>query len=360
MRRAGYLLERVAERSNLAAAFWKAARGRRNSAGARRFSGDLDRWLGALSRRIQKGDAPAGGYIRFTVFDPKERVIHAAPFEQRVLHHAIMNVCGPLFERGAVPESCACRVGQGNRAALDLALRHTRRHACFLKMDVRRFFDSVDHSRLKARFRRVFKDEALLLLLDRIVESYQTELGKGLPIGALTSQYFANFYLDPFDRFVKGTLGCRAYVRFMDDFALWDDSEARLSGWRDDIQRWLKESLALDVKAGTRLLPSARGMPFLGFRVTPRALLLDRRGRRRFVTRLAGYQRLLLSRSMGEGEFQRRAAALMAHTDWALCRSWRRRAVERVMAVSSSSPRKERVGRGPGERGLGGGNSLRE
>ncbi|MEK7677765.1 MAG: RNA-directed DNA polymerase [Verrucomicrobiota bacterium] len=325
MKRAGHLLPRIAERGNLVLAFWKAARGRRNSNTVRGFAGGLDERLRSLSREILDGSVTVGEFARFVVFDPKQRTIHAAPFRERVLHHAIMNICGPHFERGAIDGSCACRAGKGNRAALVQARRFAARKAHFLKMDIRRYFDSVDHDRLQERLRRLFKDAALLRLLDRIVESYQTAPGQGLPIGTLTSQYFANFYLDALDRHVKEGLHCRCYVRFMDDFALWHDSADQLGVWREEIALWLQTALGLKLKPGTRLLPTVQGMPFLGFRVLPGRLLLDRRARRRFRLRLTAYEEACVRGRMGVAELQRRVEALLAHTDQAQCRAWRRR-----------------------------------
>lgn len=338
MKRIGHLLPAIAERGNLALAFWKAAKGRRQSALVRRFAADLDRQLAALGEEIRDGSVPVDRYVRFVVFDPKERVIHAAPFRQRVLHHAIMNLCGQIFERGAIDQSYACRLGMGNTAALAQARRCSRAGGWFLKMDVRRFFDSVDHGILKARFRRLFRDPGLLRLLDRIVDGYSTVDGKGLPIGALTSQYFANFYLDAFDRFVKEHLRCRHYVRFMDDFALWHDSRTRLEEWRDAVTDWLWNRLRLEIKPGTRLLPTSEGMPFLGFRVLPARLLLGRRARRRFAARLVALETAWQRGEIGDEALQRRAGALVAFTQQADCLAWRRNVVRRRSRIDEELP----------------------
>jgi hypothetical protein len=332
MRRIGHLLPLVAARDNLALAFWKASLGRRSSPTVRVWSQDLDRCLGEMGQAILDGSVRVGDYHRFTVFDPKQRTIHAAPFPQRVLHHALMNVCGPIFERGAIEHSYACRLGKGNRAALARARWFASRHGWFLKLDIRRYFDSVPHSRLKARFRRLFKDADLLRLLDRIVQSYQTLPGRGLPIGTLTSQYFANFYLDALDRYVKETLRCRAYVRFMDDLALWHDSGEQLETWGRALADWLLEEWDLNLKPGTRLLPTREGMPFLGFRILPGAVLLGQRARRRFRVRLRANEAAYTRGQLTALELQRRVGALVAHTDQAQCRGWRRcvTAVSRV------------------------------
>ena len=333
MKRDGFLLPAIADRANLVAAFHRAALGRRQTAAVRRFAADLDGNLADLARGILDGTVAVGSFVRLVVHDPKERVIHAPCFRERVLHHAIVAVCGPRFERAAIADSYACRPGKGNRAALLRALEFAGRRAHFLKMDVRRYFDSVDHGRVKARCRRLFKDGGILLLLDRIVDSYGTAPGKGLPIGTLISQYLANDYLDPLDRYVKEILRCRGYVRFMDDFALWHDDAGRLGQWEQDVTRFLQVELGLEPKDGTVLRPTAAGMPFLGCRVLHRGLLLGRQARNRFRLRLDECEVAWREGELEAPALQRRVHALVAFTDQARCRRWRRTLLARRAAA---------------------------
>jgi hypothetical protein len=134
-----------------------------------------------------------------------------------VLHHALMNVCEPVLERAAIFDSFACRKGKGRLAAIERAQVYAGRHGWFLKMDVRKYFDSVPHRTLEGLLARKFKDPAVLALFGAILASYETTPGRGLPIGNLTSQHFANFYLGRLDRFVKEVLQCLAYVRYSGD-----------------------------------------------------------------------------------------------------------------------------------------------
>lgn len=323
MKRQGHLIKSIASRDNLALAFSKSARGCSNDAAVASFSEALDVRLAHLSAALLDGNVSVGQFSRFVVFDPKQRVIHAAPFPERVMHHAIMNICGPLFERGAIDDTYACRIGRGNRAAIERAVGYARQHSHFLKLDIRKYFDSIDHAILKNRFRSIIKDGHLLVLLDRIVDCYETLPQQGLPIGTLTSQYFANFYLDTLDRFIKETLRCRAYVRFMDDFALWNNHPDQLAQWHQQIRRWLADHLKLELKSGTRLGRTSEGMEFLGFRLMPGAVLLGARARRRFRQRLTAYEKAWQHGKMGPAELQRRVSALIAHTDNARCQNWR-------------------------------------
>jgi hypothetical protein len=224
MHRVANLFDQIPQTENLRLAFHKAARGRRGQAAVTHFAANIDQHIAAMSAAIREGTIEVGHYQQFLIRDPKERVITAPHFEERVLHHAIMNVCERAMDRWLIDDTFACRVGKGRDAAILRAQSFTRNAGWFLKLDVRKYFDSVRHARLLALLERRFKDTRLLELLHRIIVSYRGQLGVGLPIGSLTSQHFANFYLGWLDRFVKETLRVRCYVRYMDDIVLWHSS----------------------------------------------------------------------------------------------------------------------------------------
>lgn len=200
MKRVGHLMEKVAEPDNLREAYLRATRGKRDRRDVIEFSRGLEGRLQVMRGQLLDETVPLGGYRQFMVHDPKERVITVAPFTQRVLHHAIMGVCEPYFERRLIDHTYACRKGKGRLAALETARRHCRKFPYFLKLDIRKYFDSVGHDCLIGQLHRVFKDAALLRLLEGIVRSFETAPGCGLPIGNLTSQHFANLYLGLLDR----------------------------------------------------------------------------------------------------------------------------------------------------------------
>ena len=204
MHRAANLFDQIHDPENLRLAFHKAGRGRRGQWVVRQFAAGLDQHITAMSLAIRMGTAAVGRFQQFLIRDPKERVITAPCFEERVLHHGIMNVCEPVLDRWLIDDTFACRTGKGREAAIARAHIFTRRQSWFLKLDVRKYFDSVPHARLKSYLERRFKDPRLLELLKRIIACYRGELGIGLPIGSLTSQHFANFYLGWLDRYVKG------------------------------------------------------------------------------------------------------------------------------------------------------------
>ncbi len=187
MRRLGQLLDRIAAPENLRLAFWKAARGKWAKAEVRHFSENLEGELQQMQEGILEGDYPVGEFHRLVVKEPKERVIQAATFTERVLHHTIMNLCEPVFERLAINDSYACRRGKGQWAAFDRAVRFGRLCPFYLKMDVRRYFDSVPHCRLNELLERRPKDRRLLAWFARLIGAHETIPGRGLPIGSLTS-----------------------------------------------------------------------------------------------------------------------------------------------------------------------------
>jgi retron-type reverse transcriptase len=327
MRRAANLFERIPEPENLRLAFHKAARGRRGQAVVRQFAASLDPRIAAMSVAIGEGTFPVGRFQQFLIHDPKQRVITAPCFEERVLHHAIMNVCEPVMDRWLIDDTFACRTGKGREAAIHRAQRFTRDSAWFLKLDVRKYFDSVSHEKLIALSRGRFKDRRLLELLNRIITAYRGELGIGLPIGSLTSQHFANFYLGGLDRYVKESLRVRGYVRYMDDLVLWHASREALIEIHRRCREYAATQLALEFKPG-EMRRTGVGVPFLGCRIWPTHVELNRRSKRRWRQRVRVLERAERLGLLGETALQRRLAALVAFSKAGGAKSWTfRRAV---------------------------------
>jgi hypothetical protein len=281
------MYERVCSWGNLLLAYANAARGKRGQRAAAAFEYRLaDRLLelreGLLSKRYQPG-----AYSSFYIHEPKRRLISAAPFRDRVVHHALCNVIEPIFERSFVFDSYANRVGKGTHRALDRAQAYARRYRYLLQCDVRQFFPSIDHAVLRGILARKLDDPDVMWLVDRILESGVGVLSeeyemawfpgddllaacrpRGLPIGNLTSQFWANCYLDPFDHFCKRELRCKAFVRFVDDFLLFADDKRTLWAWREATVERLA-GLRLTIHPSAHPRPVSEGFPFLGFVVYP-------------------------------------------------------------------------------------------
>jgi len=307
-------MERIADPENLREAFLRASRGKAGKAEVIEYRASLQENLDNLRRRILDGSVPVGGYRQFVIHDPKERVITVAPFSQRVLHHAVMKPCEPYFENRLVPWTYACRKGKGRLAALAMAEQHCRKYEWYLKLDIRKYFDSVPHARLLECLESLFKDRALLNLLHSIVSSYCTQPARGLPIGNLTSQHFANFYLNELDRFLErhSALVKGASVRYMDDAVLWAYSKEFLVNIRSALREFLPSHLSLELKQ-ERIGRVASGVPFLGCRVFAKYSELNRRSRVRFARKVALIDRLLAVGRLTESEAQERGVALSSH-----------------------------------------------
>lgn len=313
MKREGFLIERIAERSNLVLALAKARRGLARGRRQTPDGAEAERMLGRLARGILDGTVELGRYRRFEVFDPKRRLIHAPVYEERVLHHAILNVIGPRIERCLIGQSFACREGLGTSAALREAERWVRRAPFVLCLDVRRYFDSIEHRTLLGSLSRLFKDPNLLALLARIVGSYETAPGRGVPIGALTSQHFGNLYLAPVDRLVKQGLRAAGYVRYMDDLRVFGESRDRLRA-AEEALRGQAADLGLEFKPG-KIASVGQGVPFLGWRLLPGGRRLSAARKRRVRARIASLDRLHRRGGIGTAALARRAGSLFAHLE---------------------------------------------
>jgi retron-type reverse transcriptase len=280
---------------NLLLAYRKASRGKRGRAAAARFEHHLEDNLLQLRAELLEGSYAPGPYQSFLIHEPKRRLISAAPFRDRVVHHALCNLIEPIFERSFIFDSYANRVGKGTHRALDRCQAFARRYRYALPCDIRQFFPSIDHAILRAELARKMDDAGVMRLIDAILASGVGVLSaeydmvyfagddlfaalrpRGLPIGNLTSQFWANCYLSPFDHFVKRELRCRAYLRYVDDFILFADEKATLWAWRDAMEGRLAR-LRLTMHAGEAPRPVEEGLPFLGFVVHAEARRLKRR-----------------------------------------------------------------------------------
>lgn len=311
MKRVGNLLERIASIDNLHEAFLRAVRGKAAKQEVLTFRQNLDGRLLTMQRQLLDGTFRFGRYHFFTVYDPKRRTICAASFEERVAFHAMMRVCHPVFDDYQVYDSYASRQGKGTYAALDRALQYARRYRWFAKLDVRKYFDSIDHEVLLSQLCRLFKDARLLLMFRHLVDSYHTDAGCGLPIGNLTSQYFANHYLSPADYYAKEELRVAGLVRYMDDVLLFGDDKdvllQQVDSWRSHVAATLHLQLHDAVVNRCR-----HGIPFLGYVVHPEGLRLNGRSRRRFRTKMRELDEAVETAMMSQEEYAMRATCLHA------------------------------------------------
>lgn len=314
MKRVGGLYGQIAEHDNLLHAFHAASLGKRDRRTVQAFALDLDRQIETLRTELLNERLVLRGYRFFTIHDPKPRRIAAPEFRDRVVHHALMRVMAPHLERIAIADSFACRKGKGLSAAVARAQAHSRRWSWHLQLDVRKFFDSVDHDTMLRLLQRRFKDAALLRCIARILASHETSAGKGLPIGALTSQHLANFYLAPLDRFVKETLRAPGYVRYMDDFVIFGPSASALAEWRPAIGRFLRQELALELKRPGAVSQCHQGVGFLGLLIRPSHVRLLGKSKRRLRNRLRSVIAMYTGGEIDGHSLAVRVTALLSRT----------------------------------------------
>jgi RNA-directed DNA polymerase len=263
MRRVGHLFEAATDFHALRDAARRAARGGWRAPGAASFLGELEREVLALQRELLDGSYRPRPLTTFQITDPKPRTISAAAFRDRVVHHALCAAMAPTFERFAIDHSYACRVGKGNRAAVAQVQRLTRRHPWYCKLDVRHFFENVDHRTLLDLLARRFKDRRALDLVEQLLAVGAREPGVGLPIGNLTSQHFGNFYLSHLDHHALERLRVGAWVRYMDDLLIFGPDKQRVRAWAHGVARYIEGPLKLAVKhEATVLAPVHVGVPF--------------------------------------------------------------------------------------------------
>ena len=284
MKRVAIDLRAVAAYGNLATAAARAARGKRARSDVRVFFSDFDRRIRNLGQDILTGAAPYGGFREFVIRDPKQRVIHAACFPDRVLHHGLMAFVEPVLDRAMVATSFACRRKKGVHRAVAHARTQMQKYPWYVKVDIRHFFETVDHGILMALVERKFKGGGALSLMARIVAGYETALGKGLPIGSLVSQNLANYYLNGLDRYLLEILKVSAHLRYMDDVLVWCCSREEAREILSCMTAYVRQQRKLNLKDEvTRIGKSKNGVTFCGFRVFPGTLGLTRRKKRRYA-----------------------------------------------------------------------------
>lgn len=338
------LYDKIHNPLNLWWAYKGAARGKRYTPTAASFEYDLEKNLIEIEHGLKNETYEIGGYHSFRIEKPKRRLVNAAPFRDRVVHHALMNVIEPLFERQFIFDSYANRRGKGTHAALDRCTYFLRRYAYVMHLDVRQFFPSVDHEILLSILSRTLGDERMMNLAKKIISSgakaqageydmvyfpkddlFANERPRGLPIGNLTSQHWANVYLNELDQYAKQVLKCRAYIRYVDDILLLADDKDTLQAWKKEIIVFLQTLRLTLHESKAQPRPTAMGVSFLGFQVFPNYRRLKPANGYGFQRRLKRMLVLLKHGELSQKNFSVRLISWMNHANsgdtWNLKRS---------------------------------------
>lgn len=275
---------------NLLSAYHNARRCKRYRPEILEFTNTLEENLFQIQNDLIYKTYQPGRYREFYVTDPKLRLILAAPFKDRVVHHALCDIIEPLFDKKFIFDSYACRIGKGTHAGIDRLIYFLRKtqeangKMYALKCDVFHYFQSINHDILEPLVYETIQDREAQWLFRTILQSTVApgEPAIGIPVGNLPSQLSANIYLNELDRFIKQELRCKYYVRYMDDFVLLDPDKNKLRLWLADITYFLASRLSLELNHKTAIFPISQGIDFLGYRVWPYRILL----RKRCITRM--------------------------------------------------------------------------
>jgi retron-type reverse transcriptase len=340
MKRYGYLWSEIVDFQNLLTAAKQAQKGKRFRGNVLRFNYDLENELMSLQHQLQTKTYHPGQYKTFEVKQPKSRLISAAPYRDRVVHHALCNIIMPIFERTFIHDSYANRWGYGTHRALKRFTYFTRSSRYVLQCDIRKYFPSIDHAILKTILRRKIKCPDTLWLIDTIIDGSNEQEAvidyfpdddlltplqrrRGLPIGNLTSQFFANTYLNSLDHFVKETLKAEKYLRYVDDFALFADDRGFLAEARSAIEDYLT-TLRLKIHPiKSQLFETRIGPTFVGFRIFQDHIRVKSANLHRARYRLRHYQKLYATEKISLEDLTQAIRSWTAHLQHA--DTWRLR-----------------------------------
>jgi retron-type reverse transcriptase len=269
--------ERIIDFENLYRAFREASTGKRYRWESLKFKNNLEENLIVLQNQLEWDRYKPEPYRQFIIKEPKRRLISAPTFRDRVVHHALCQIIEPIFENRMVYETFACRCGKGTHAAVHhiqkCARKAQRKWGSYyvLKCDIKSFFPSVDHDVLREIIGRHISDKKTMNLIGVIIRSYESPYqdGKGIPIGALTSQLGANIVLMPFDHWIKEDNHAEFYVRYMDDFIILHNDKPYLWKLLSKIESYLHDNLKLNLNPKTGIFPAKQGIDFCGYRIWP-------------------------------------------------------------------------------------------
>lgn len=287
-----HLYRKIISIENLFQAWDEFKRGKHSKKDVQKFELRLEDNLFNLHQNLKTKTYRHSSYTAFNIYDPKFRHIHKALVRDRVVHHAIVSKIEPIFDKSFIFDSYSCRKGKGMHRAVkrlsNFARKVSRNYTgkCFvLKMDIKKFFASIDHEILIDFLKKKLADEDLIWLLQNIIHSFSE--GKGIPIGNLTSQIFANIYLNKLDKFVKNELRIKYYIRYADDFVILSNEKEYLKNLIPIIDQFLRDNLKLSIHQEKIVIRKLiQGIDFLGYIVLPQYLLPRTKTRRRIFRKL--------------------------------------------------------------------------
>lgn len=312
MKRANNLLDKILTNENIEQAYVKSKRGLKARVSIEKFEKNIECNIYQIKRILNLEEPLKFNYITFKIKDPKPREINSTSFLNRVIQHSIINICEPIFEKHLIFHSYASRKDKGVHKAIKYLSSKLKSSDYFLKLDVRKYFNSIDHFILKNQLYKSFKDKVIINLFYQIIDSFQANDGYGLPLGNLTSQYFANHYLSDMDHYAKEVLKCRIYIRYMDDIVIVHNNRSFLRQIADKLKTYAEGLLKIEFKH-IIINKIQHGIPFLGYLVFYKKINLLQAKKRKYIKKLKLYNRFFLNGLWTEGEYSRHITSLSTH-----------------------------------------------
>ncbi len=332
------MYRKIIARENIFAAWREFQNGKTNKTDVLAFSEHFEKELLVLADDLLSGKYRHGTYRAFTVCDPKRRSIHKGCVRDRVLHHAVHRILEPEFDKVFIYDSYSSRKKKGVHCArkrfqkfAQKLSRNGTKTVWVLKCDIRKFFDSVDHEILLSEIQKTTCPQDLMGLLKEIVSSYESHIGKGIPLGNLTSQLFSNVYMHPFDTFVKRTLRIKYYIRYADDFVFLSQDKVYLQGLIPLLSRFLKEKLKIEMHPQKLTIePWHRGIDFLGAVLFPTHEVLRTKTKQRLLKRVSDGVALYKNDSIAYDTMRARVASYMGVVSHVKSRKIKKQIIKRL------------------------------
>lgn len=348
------LYSRICEFDNLLLAARKAQKNKRFRTDTARFNVEMEKELFKIRRELQDNTYMPGKYSEFYIYEPKKRMISAAPYRDRVVHHALCNIIEPIYDRTFIHDSYANRKMKGTHRAIKRYQDFCRKNNYVLKCDVKKYFASIDHEILKNEIRRKIGDLKTLQLIDRIIDCSNrqedhlayfpgddlftpSERRKGLPIGNLTSQFFANIYLNRFDHYIKEKLRCNYYIRYVDDWVIFHNDKCFLHDVRRQAEIYLADYRLKIHPKKSKVFPVDVGLTFLGHRIFPDYRRLKRDNVIRFKRKLRLMKREYEAGRMNWDQINRSVQSWIAHASYADTYHLRKRIFSEYVFIRSQA-----------------------
>lgn len=284
MKRFKHLWDDFISMENLELAAKKAVKSKKSKRATKRFLANKTELLKQLQQSLINGTFNTSEYKIRKIFEPKERLIYILPlYPDHIVHHALINILGPIWQSTFIRDSYACIPGKGLHKASKAIMHFIRRNKYVLQCDIRKFYPSINHKVMINIIKRKIADKKLLGVLDNIIVSCGDETN--LPIGNLTSQWMGNVYLNDLDHFVKENLKCRDYIRYCDDFCLFANDKNVLYNYKVKLQNFIQDNLKLEFSK-IAIYPVERGIAFIGYRHFKKFILLRKYGARKLKKRI--------------------------------------------------------------------------